>query len=66
MATMLNVPGFNEDVDPTDPGGAARKVVGMIGGTALGLVALKGGQFIFNEASSAAGQQQDGEGVDFV
>ena len=65
MATKLNVPVFDEDVDVSNPGSAAMKFVGMAGGAALGIGALAVGQYVFNEASQATGQDE-GEGVDFV
>jgi len=65
MATELNVPVFDEDVDLSSPSSAAMKFVGMAGGAALAIAAVAGGQFIFNNASESV-QGDDSEGVDFV
>ena len=66
MATKLNVPVFDEDVDISEPSGAAMKFVGMAGGAGLALAAVAAGQFLFNNASEAVRGDDAGEGVDFV
>lgn len=66
MATKLNVPVFDEDVDISQPSGAAMKFVGMAGGAALALAAVAGGQFVFNTTSEAVRGEDESEGVDFV
>lgn len=63
MGTKINVPVFDEQVDPTDPSDALGKVGGMIGGVLIGLIVLAIGTFGFERLADVAGQEDADAGI---
>lgn len=65
MGTEIEVPGFGESVDPTEPGEAATKIGHMVGGVVLGLVILALGAFGFERIANVA-TGEEGESEDYL
>lgn len=59
MATKLNVPLFDEEVDAGNPSDSVMKFVGMVGGAALAIAAIGGGQYVVNEIQGLTGNDSD-------